>query len=181
MAIPDPLGHENEFLTNDGSVVQWSGPVWMLPDPTGSAGDYPQVNSDGTGYILAPLPEPEEVTINIEVTSTRAVFTADDGSKWQIIRGTGTTSGGLGTKQTTGVVTYANPFSETVIPSVTATGGPFAPGNDQGGYFADVSVTASSATAFTVTFNTNHGESNSDGNISGNITFGFIAVGPIAA
>jgi hypothetical protein len=180
LAIPDPTGHSGEYLTNDGLTVQWSGVVWNLPDPTGSAGYMLVVNSEGTGYILQPQPTPEELTVNIVVTATRFVFTDTDGNKGQLIRGTGTTSGGIGTKQTSGTVTYANAFSETVIPMITATGGPFANGNDQGGYFADVSVSAQSATGFTVILNTNHGESNSDGNINGNITFGFMAFGPIA-
>lgn len=178
-AIPDPLGHDDEYLTVSGGLVVWSGPVWKLPDPTGSAGYMVVVDSSGTDYILQQQPEPEELTISMAFTASRGLFTDTDDNKWQILRGTGTTSGGLGTKQTSATVTYSNPFSETVIPTITPTGGPFANGNDQGGYFADFSVTASSATGFTVIFNTNHGESNADGNINGNITFGYTAVGPV--
>ncbi len=173
LAIPDPLGHENEFLTNDGSVVQWSGPVWMLPDPTGSAGDYPQVNSDGTGYILAALPTPDPVNIDITVTTNRTVLTDEDGTKLQMLDGTASTTTGLGSKQATAAVTYSQPFLTARIPAITPTGGPFAPGNGAGGYLADVTLLSYSATGFTVAFNTNHGEENADGNISAPITFGW--------
>lgn len=181
LAIPDLTGKTGWFLSNNGSVLVWQDILaLLLPDPSGSAGYQVVVNGDGTGYVLQPIPEPEAVTINIEVTSNRAVFTDTEGNKCQLIRGTGTTSGGIGTKQTSGTVTYANAFSETVIPMISPTGGPFATGNAAGGYYADISVSAQSATDFTVVFNTNHGEDNSDANINGNITFGFMAFGPIA-
>ncbi len=177
--LPDPTTLPGGTVKSNGTGYELVDDM-DLPDPTDSPGMMVVVNSTGTGYGLQNLPEPEPVVIDIAVTSSRLLLTDADGNKWQIVRGTGTTTGGIGSKQAAGSVTYANPFSETVFPIVVPTGGPFASGNDQGGYFADVSVTASSATAFTVTLNTNHGESNSDGNITGNITFAFIAVGPVA-
>ncbi len=179
-ALPDPLGHDGEFVQSNGSGFEMSGPVWMNPDPTGSAGKIVQVNSTGDDYILAPLPEPEELTIGITVTTTSVIMTDDEGGKMRILRGQGVTAGALGTKQISGTVSYPSAFSESVIPIVSATGGPFATGNDQGGYYADVSVSSFNAGGFTVVFNTNHGESNGDGNITGQITFGFIVMGPIA-
>lgn len=179
-AIPDPLGHGGEYLTVVGGLLTWSGPIWKLPDPTGSAGQMVVVDSSGTDYILQQQPEPEELTISIVTTATKITFTDDNGNKKQIIQGTATTSGGLGTKQVQGTVTYETAFASDIVPMVVPTGGPFAPGNGVSGYYADVSVFSHSATGFVAVFNTNHGESNSDGNISGNITFGFIAIGPVA-
>jgi hypothetical protein len=179
-SLPDPTTLPGGTVKSNGTGYELV-EVPEMPDPTDSAGYQVVVNSTGTGYNLQPIAEPPELTIGITVTSSRAVFTDDEGNKWQILRGTATTSSGSGTYQATRAVEYSNAFSETVVPAITPTGGPFAPGNEISGYFADVSVTASSATGFTVTLNTNHGESNADANISGNITFGFIAVGPIAS
>lgn len=181
LAIPDLTGKTGWFLSNNGSVLVWQDILaLLLPDPSGSAGYQVVVNSDGTGYILQPPPTPEELSINIEIlSSTRQVFTDDDGNKMQILQGTATTSGGLGSKNAQGTVTYSNAFSSDLVPMITAVGGPFAPGNGVSGYWADVSCFSHSATGFVANFNTNHGESNADGNISGNITFGFLAIGPI--
>lgn len=93
-AIPDPLGHDGEYLTTDGNTVQWSGPIWNLPDPSGSAGDLVQVNSDGTAYILTPPPTPPEIPDpEIVITVTPPSFRAgvsDNTTKYIAMYGTGT-------------------------------------------------------------------------------------------
>ncbi|KAF1692648.1 hypothetical protein [Pseudoxanthomonas koreensis] len=179
-AIPDQSGHSGEFLGTNGTDTAWL-PVLQLPDPTGSAGYMPVVNGAGDGYALIPQPTAPE-SANIAVTSSRIVLTDADGNKWQIIRGTVTTSSGVGTMQAQGTVTYPNAFSETVWPVVTPTGGPFAPGNSYGPYYGDLSVTAANANGFTFIVNTAHADPGpaSQEQISGNITASFIAMGPIA-
>jgi hypothetical protein len=179
LAIPSLTGNTGYFLSNDGSNPIWT-PLLQLPDPSGSAGYQVVVNADGTDYILQPIAEPEIPDPSFVITATKAVFTDDDGNKLQLIRGTAATSSGVGTKQATGTVSYETPFSVAVIPQLTATGTSFAPGNGTSTYLGDVSVSAFDANGFTFIVNTNHGESNADGNISGNITVGFFAAGPVA-
>lgn len=175
--IPDQTGHAGEFLSTDGVNAAWAVLI-PLPDPTGSPGWMVVVNGDGSGYSLQP--QPTAASLDIVVESSRIRLTDDDGNKMQFVRGTAATSTGTGTKHATGTVTYPNVFSSPVIPMVTATGGPFAPGNGVTGYWGDISVTAYDANGFTFAVNTNHGESNADGNISGAITVSFQAWGPIA-
>lgn len=181
-SLPDPTTLPGGTVKSNGTgyeLVDEPG----LPDPTDSAGYQVVVNSTGTGYNLQPPPTPEELTIGITVTSTRAAFTDDEGAKCQIIRGSGVTTTGVGTIQVSGSVTYSNPFSESVIPMVVPTGGPFSPGNASGGFYADFTITAFSATGFTFLANVNHADPGpgSSEQISSNITFGFLAFGPIAA
>ncbi|KAF1698363.1 hypothetical protein CSC62_05500 [Pseudoxanthomonas jiangsuensis] len=166
-----------QFLTNDGSNLLWQ-ELLQLPDPSGSGGYY--LSTDGVNVQWVPPPAPPEATV--EITSTRMVLTGEDGSKWQVIRGTATTSSGVGTLQAQGTVTYPNAFSETVWPVVTPTGGPFAPGNAYGPYYGDLSITAANSTGFTFIVNTNHADpgSASQEQISGNITVSFFAMGPIS-
>lgn len=47
-----------QFLTNDGSTLQWSD-IRQIPDPTGSSGKY--LTTDGTSPLWASLPTPPTV------------------------------------------------------------------------------------------------------------------------
>lgn len=94
LAIPDPTGHSGEYLTNDGSTVQWSGVIWNLPDPTGSAGYMLVVSSDGTDYILQPQPTPPEIpdpeiVINDTAPYSFRAGVSDDTTKYIAMYGTG--------------------------------------------------------------------------------------------
>ena len=173
-----PAKEAGKFLTTDGDNWLMQA-ISQLPDQTGSAGRV--LSTDGANAIwvtaASVMPAPPEP--DTSVTASRIVI-GDGTNRAQILRGTGVTSTGVGTKQAQGSVAYSHPFSEAVVPMVTPTGGPFAPGNGVSGYWGDVSVTAYDANGFTFIVNTNHGESNSDGNISGAITVGYIAMGPIA-
>lgn len=178
LAIPDLTGVSGYFLSNDGTNPIWV-PITLLPDPSGSAGYQVVVNSDGTGYILQPIATPVIPEALVVITATKSVFTDEDGNKMQMIRGTATTAGALGTKQVSATVAYETGFSATVWPQIIPFGNGFSPGNGTR-YGADWFVPAHDANGFTVTFDTNHGESNSDGNIDAQITFGFNVWGPIA-
>lgn len=168
------------FLTNDGSSLAWED-INLFPDPTGSPSYMVVVNGAGDGYTLqaqpaaVEIPDPEVVV----TTSSVRIGTSDDETKWFEQGGTGATTTGVGTKLATGTVTFATPFATLLGVQVTPTGGPHAPGNGAGGYYAKASVTASSTTAFTVTMCTNTGEENSDGNISGAISFFWKAYGTV--
>ena len=167
------------ILSNDGSNLIWVDPIGALfPDPTGSTGYV--LGTDGTSIFWTPqptIPEPEQPEIVVGANSFRGGTSADE-TKGLFQTGTGSAAAS-GTKSTSVAVVYATPFAATPIVVVTATGGPFAPGNGAGGYYADLSITASSATGFTLTANTNHGEDNSDGNINTAVTFNYMAYGNV--
>lgn len=84
--------------------------------------------------------------------------------------------------QTSKAVLYAIPFPTGVIPVVTITprNGPFAGGNGVSGFGVDfwIASGSESETGFTVIFNSNHGETNSDGDINTPVDFGYIAMAP---
>ncbi len=176
LAIPDPLGHEGEYLTNDGSVAQWSGPIWNLPDPSGSAGDLVQVNSDGTGYILAPPPTIEVPDPEIVVTPTTfQAGISDNEVKYYQMSGTGSAPAS-GTKTTQVAVVFPGGFTFDTAPVVIPM--PTIAAAGSGGFLVTVSVIAKSPTGFTVKFDTNEGGgSSSSSNIINPITFDWIATG----
>ena len=166
------------FLTNDGSNLQWDNDVasQLLPDMTGEAGNI--LYTDGTiAYWDAPpvIPEPPEPETVISAGS----FKQGDGSgtnfclqQW----GTGSAPNS-GTKETQVAIVFPTAYAATPGIQVTPTGGPFTTGNGVTGYYADVSIISQSSTGFTVKFNTNHGESNSDGNINTTIPFNWQSIG----
>lgn len=177
-AVLTPLGL-NQIWLGDGAGNAIPTDFLPLPDPTGSD-DYMVVVS-GDGYILQPQPEPPEIPEPevVVTTSSVRIGTSDDETKWFEQGGTASTSTGVGTKTATGTVTFATPFATLLGVQVTPRGGPHAPGNGEGGYFAKVSVTADSTTGFTVTMSTNTGEDNADGDISGPISFFWKATGTV--
>lgn len=162
------------FLGNDGSNLTWE-PVLQVPDPTGSSGYI--LSNDGVNPQWIPQVAP--AAPDIDVSASRVVI-GDGTDRVQFLRGTGVTSTGVGTKQASGTVTYSHAFSEPVIPVAVPTGGPFTVGNEAGGYFGDISITAYNATGFTFIINTNHGEGNTQGNIIGNVTIAWQVFGPIS-
>lgn len=90
---------------------------------------------------------------------------------------------GLGSRfQTLRAVLFSSPFQTGVVPVVTVTprSGPFAGGNGVTGYGVDFWIQDGSTneSGFTVVFNSNHGESNNDGDISAIIYFNWIAIAP---
>lgn len=171
LAIPDPLGHENEFLTTDGSIVQWSGPVWMLPDPTGSAGYMLVVNSDGTSYILQAQPEPP--TPDITITATAMTFSGGGDLKKQELYGTGTAPQS-GTNTTQLAVVFSTPFQSGSVPFITIT-----PSNAQaGGPVVPYTLGPATAAGFTAVFDVAEGSSGNQ-NISSPVNFAWKAEGVI--
>jgi hypothetical protein len=164
LAIPDPTGHAGEYLTNDGSTVQWSGVIWNLPDPTGSASYMVVVNSDGTDYILQPIPEPVDPAI--AVTTNYVTFGMDTGDKWMIQKGTGTAPA-TGTFKTSVPVTFSPTFKSGTVPFVAIT-----PLNTQpdGGPMVAYSDGAPTASGFTPTFDVAEGDSASP-NVTAPVTF----------
>lgn len=131
LAIPDPTGHSGEFLTNDGFTVQWSGVVWMLPDPAGSAGYMLVVNSGGTGYNLQPQPEPPEIpepeiVINDTAPYSFRAGVSDDTTKYLQQFGSGTVPANPGGRTSSVTVTLPTPlvkcFGIVVTPNTNVVG-----------------------------------------------------------
>lgn len=164
LAIPDPTGHAGEYLTNDGSTVQWSGVIWNLPDPTGSASYMVVVNSDGTDYILQPIPEPVEPAI--AVTTNYVTLGMDTGDKWMIQKGSGTAPQS-GTNQTTLAVTFSPAFKSGTVPHVNITP---APGTQSGGPVVPYTTSMPTASGFTAGFDVAEGSA-SGANITSPVAF----------
>jgi hypothetical protein len=169
-AIPDPLGHDGEYLTVVAGEVAWSGPVWGLPDPTGSAGNMVVVDSSGTTYVLQAQPVPEDPDITITSTTNTIGETGNTSKRFEQ---TGTGSAPASGAHTTQVaVTFAEAFTSTPIvipiPNVASVA--------SGGYLVAVSVISKSATGFTVKFDTNE-SSGAEANIINPVTFDWIAIG----
>ena len=170
ISLPAPAA--GKFIQGNGT--QWVAvDLFLLPDPVGSDGF--AVVASGGGYGLAPFPVAPAPNSVISAGS----FKQGDGSgtnfclqQWG--SGSAPATGDFDTQL---AVTFAAPYAATPIINVTPTGGPFANGNYGRGYYADVSIIASSTTGFTVKFNTNHGETNSDANIITPVTFGWHAIG----
>lgn len=168
-----------QFLTNDGSVLQWQ-QIVLLPDLTGTNGNI--LYSDGALPYWAPPPSsPAVQTPDIVVTSgTNSISlragTSSDETK-ALIQGGQCTATSNNTKKVQVSVTFPIPFDMTPIVTVTARGGGITNGNGDGPYVPKVTILSKSTTGFTVQFNTNQGESNSDGNIISNADADWIAIG----
>ena len=165
------------FLTNNGSVLSWSD-IDLLPDPTGSTGYI--LSTDGINVLWIPQPAAPTAPVSPSTISA-GLFKQSDGSgtNFCLQQWGKATAPATGTKQTTFAVVFPVAYPSVPDVQVTTTGGPFAVGNITG-YFVKSSVTVS-ATGFTATFNSNHGEANSDGDLTTPVTFGWRAIGLTAS
>jgi len=171
LAIPSPTGHSGEYITTDGTNILWSGPIFNLPDPTGSPGDMVVVNSDGDGYILQAQPEIPEPDITVATTSF--VAGGGDALKFQELWGTGSAPASGG-QQTSLAVTFTTPFKSGTVPMVSIT-----PTNSQAGGFVTWKIEGgATSTGFTVTFDVTEGNTGSP-NFSAPQGFQFGAKGVI--
>ena len=166
-----------EFLTNDGANLQWD-IVRQVPDPSGNSGKI--LGNDGVNLLwqdppaAPPAPPDPEIVItgNSSAGSFRAGTSASTAKYFRQWGGASAPSN-PGGKTTSVAVTYATPFDATPRVVITPVGNSFT----NAGYMTDFGVTSESASGFTATFNTNHGESNSDANINVSIPFNWSAEG----
>lgn len=130
-AIPDPLGHDGEYLTVVAGEVVWSGPAWFLPDPTGSAGQMVVVDSSGTTYILQDQPEPPEIpdpeiVISDTVPYSFRAGVSDNTTKYLAQFGSGTVPSNPGGRTSSVTVTLPTAlvkcFGVTVTPNTNVVG-----------------------------------------------------------
>ncbi len=158
-----------QFLTNDGSVLQWQ-PVLQPPDPTGSNGYF--LTTDGANLLWTPPADPPDPDIVVGTGSFQAGVSSDP-TKYlrQYGADSAPASGGVLTQK---AVVFPTPYTATPVIQVTNAGGTTA-----AGYYVDVNVIAQSATGFTVAFNGDHGIANGSGNILAPIPFGWSADGTV--
>lgn len=161
------------FLTNDLSNLLWQ-EIREPPDPTGSTNQY--LVTDGTQYVLtnvpsAPVvPDPEIV---VGAASFQAGISSDD-TKFLIKTGAGScpASGSTGTN---GSVVFDAPFGALWQVYLQAKGG----GVTSGGHLPILSVTAQSATGFSVTANVNVLSGGGQSNIINAVDFSWLAIGTV--
>lgn len=150
-----------QFLTNDGSTLQWS-EIIQVPDPTGSSGEY--LTTDGSNVFWAAITPPSVPTITIGATSIQINTILD---QW----GTGSAPAS-GFRQTAQTVNF--PIAFTGNPHVTVTATTIT--SCSGGQIAVPAVTSISPTQFTVQFDSDDfGQSNAE--FTGAVTFNWRAVG----
>lgn len=165
--IPDP----GEFVTGDGAQFLVEDLTdKLLPDPTGLVGYVPV--SDGTTYVMTPLPEaPEAPTLPVENTSGH-VKIGTVMFQW----GTGTVPAAASAKTSSVNITFAEAFTGTpyiVDPTNTTPGG-----STPSGACAVLCSSSESTTGATITANIPDDDSNSNWKLANATTFKYLAVGP---
>lgn len=174
--LPDPTTLPGGTVKSNGTGYELV-TVLELPDPTDSAGYMPVVNSDGTGYNLQPQPEPPEIPDpEIVVSTSPASFRAgvsDDTTKFFIQTGSGSAPAS-GTENTQVSVTFAEPFAATPWHiSIEQTHD----GVTSLGVVPQYTVSARSASGFTVRFSTEENSDFSGWNITSAVPFTYAAFG----
>lgn len=166
-----------QFLTNDGSVLQWQ-QIVLLPDLAGTSGSI--LYSDGFIPYWGPPPAvPTPPTPAIAVTATSVSL--DDGgtapNKMLIQTGSAVTTGASG-RLAQIAVTFPVAFSSTPVwVDVAVTTGSLS----SFGNMPTHAITASSATGFTVKFTMSELDDSQSGfDYNANVPFNYIAIGIIA-
>ena len=163
-----PALEDGEFLTNNGSVLQWQ-PIIQVPDPTGHADDI--LYSDGTLAYWGPPPaEPEPVDPEVEVTANSfrvGVSTDNTKALEQWGRATAPASG---LPQTTLSVVFTTAYDAIPVTMIIPTS------SSQPGGPVVWNLTAESTTGFTVVFDVAEG-SPSSSNIVNPVPFAWRSIG----
>lgn len=169
-----PALQDGEFLTNNGSILQWQS-IIQVPDPTGQSGEV--LYSDGTIAFWGPLPEtpdPPDPEIVVTPGTVPALYfqagTSADNTKMVLQCGTQTCAASL-TNFATDAVTFDTPFDAAPVVTVTPTGGV-----QPGGQPTFILAGAPSASGFTIRFDVAEG-SGASANITSPIPYNWIAVG----
>lgn len=166
------------FLTNNGSLLLWA-QLLQLPDPIGQDGK--MVVADGASYILVPQPtppvpvEPEIVRTGNGAAGSFRAGTSASTTKHFEQWGQATAPANAGAKTTSLAVVYPVAFVDTPRIFITMRGSGFT----NAGSYPDFGLSADSATGFTVKFDSQRGESNSDMNLSSAIPFSWHALGTV--
>lgn len=174
--LPDPTTLPGGTVKSNGTGYELVDDL-ALPDPTDSAGYMVVVNSDGTDFILQEQPEPPEIPEpEVVVTTSPASFRAgvsDNTTKFFIQAGSGSAPAS-GTENTQVSVTFAEPFAaapwhisiEQTHNGVTSLG-----------VVPQYTISARSASGFTVRFSTEENSDFSGWNITSAVPFTYAAFG----
>lgn len=161
-----------QFLTNDGSNLQWA-PILQVPDPTGLANYV--LTSDGTGVpiwqqIEEPEP-PEDPDITVGDTSFLAGLLADP-TKWCVEWGAAEAPAS-GSHSTSVAITFEEPFNDTpvVIPVIWQSS--ICPAGNNGG----ASISGASNSGCTINVNVNDDDTHSSYNIINPVALRWVAIG----
>lgn len=172
-AIPGqtiPALVSGEFLSNDGAVLDWE-PVLQVPDPSGFT-DYILSND---GVLPVWIPQQELTEPDIEVSAANKTFRAGltgETNKYFVLSDTGSAPAS-GSRFTQVAVVFPTAFTTLWHVAVTIT----SDGVTSAGYIPTQSVTAQSATGFTVKFNIFDDDTNPPWNITSPVNFSYIAFG----
>lgn len=178
LAIPSLAGNTGFYLSNDGTSL-----IWVtrqdLPDPSGSAGYQVVVNSGGTGYILQAIaeppepPEPEIVITGNGATGSFQAGTSASTTKYYRQWGNDSAPANAGAKTTSKAVVFPVAFVDAPRVFIEMNGAGFT----NAGSYPGKGISALSSTGFTVRFDSQTGEANSDMNISSAVPFSWTAEG----
>lgn len=179
-ALTIPIPEAGEYLGGDGSQLM-AIEGRFVPDPTGHANDYLQ--TDGTNVLWADGPADPDITVPVTVTATSMRVGATGSDFYFEQRPAADLSvSGAGLKVQTHSPTFAVPFKTGTTPDVfiELTGA----GPTGANIFPKHSITAVSATGFTVTFSMLTGGTSSDefpaSDMDGDITYTYTAIGVVA-
>jgi hypothetical protein len=162
LAIPSLV--DGEFLTNDGSVLEW-GAVAQVPDPTGSSGKI--LGNDGVNFIWQAPPTVPDLPI-VNTSSSVKIGTM------LIQTGTGTAAAS-GTHTTTAAITFGTAYTSLMGVFVT----PGSTNITSSGFNPIPALAASSNTGFTAQFDIN--EASGSLSIVNSVGFDWVAFGTVSA
>lgn len=174
-ALAIPALQDGEFLTNNGSVLQWQ-PILQVPDPTGHSSQV--LYNDGSLPYWAALPttpDPPDPEIEVTASSFRAGISSDN-TKFFVLTGTASAPSS-GTKSTSVALTFTPAFDALwgVVPTITNTSATPA------GALPTFSVSGwthgSASSGVTVNFNIPDDDSTSNWKFNSAVNFSWIAFG----
>ena len=172
--LPSMDGHDGEFLATDGSMAIWVA-LQQLPDPTGSAGMIPQVNSDGTAYILTDLPEPPEPPepeYDIDFTDGYTQI-GDRHERW----GSGSVAAAPTVQKSSVNIAFAGGFTFDAVPVVVLVTNTTPGGSTPSGRVAALAVSNVSTTGFTVTADVSDDDTQSNYKLANATNFAWYVMG----
>jgi hypothetical protein len=169
-----PEGDAGQFLTTDGEGGYSFVGIIQVPSMTGQANKF--LKNDGTAALWSTGPADGA---DPDITLGSGIATIGDGGASKLVLQYGSDSAAAsGTKATSKAVVFGTAFQATPKIFVVSTSGfVTAAGTVQ----PTESIISQSAAGFTAQFCTQTGEANSDGNITSPVTFGWFAIGTIAA
>lgn len=161
-----PALASGEFLTNNGTVLQWDS-IIQVPDPTGQSGKI--LGNDGSGPLWQDAPE--EPTPEYTITAG-SILIGTILDQW----GTGTAPAAASAKTSAVNITFATAYTSTPYHAgVTITN---AGGSTPSGAICTVAVTNLTTTGMTVTVCVPDDDTNSNWKLANTTPFSYRVVGP---